>query len=146
MMIKRFNRTRSRCVGFAVLAVFSVTAFGSTAGASTSHAQTPKGGSGSHCVTANGVRVSGQELCRGLRYYRGKTVTFVAGGLPGGSFDALARVIAPELQMYLGATVNVTNIASSATAQGSVEAATPNGLTIGELNAVPDVMVSRAIS
>ena len=118
----------------------SVTALGSTSGAATNHNPGHKASSGSHCATANGVKVSDQDVCKGLRYYKGKTISFVAGGLPGGSFDALARVIAPELQLYLGTTVNVTNIASSATAQDSVEAATSNGLTIGELNAVPDAV------
>ena len=92
------------------------------------------------CTTSTGVKIDSKVVCKGLRYFNGKTIALVAGGAPGGSFDALARVLQPELQQYLGATVNVVNVAASATAQDEVEAANPNGLTIGELNCVPDAV------
>lgn len=92
------------------------------------------------CTTTNGARITDATVCKGLRYFAGKTISLVAGGAPGGSFDALARTVQPELQAYLGATVNVVDVAASATAQDEVEAATPNGLTIGELNCVPDAV------
>lgn len=92
------------------------------------------------CKTSGGVKVTDALICKGLRYFAGKTVSLIAGGNPGGSFDALSRSIQPELQSYLGATVNVVDITSSTTAQNEVASASPNGMTLGLLNMVPDAV------
>ena len=77
----------------------------------------------------------------GLAYYKGKTVTFVAPDKPGGGFDQFARVYAPFLARYLRANVNVVNVPAGNTVAGQNQVATskPNGLTVGWLNAGPDV-------
>jgi hypothetical protein len=93
------------------------------------------------CKADSGVvKIKDSAICRGLRYFSGKTITLIAGGAPGGSFDALARSIQPELQSYLGATVNVVDQSSATAAQNDVAAAAPTGLTLGELNMVPDAV------
>lgn len=98
------------------------------------------------CKSANGVRVSGgaaSAICQGLKAYRGKTVTFVAPDKPGGGFDQYARIYAPYLAKYLGATVNVTNIPAGNTVAGQNYVASTNtsnpGFTTGWLNAGPDI-------
>ncbi len=94
-----------------------------------------------HCAADNGaVKITNATICKGLAYFAGKTITFVAGGNPGGSFDALARAVSPELAAYLGATINVVDNASSTAAQNMVAASQANGLTIGLLNMVPDAV------
>jgi putative tricarboxylic transport membrane protein len=42
-------------------------------------------------------------------YYEGKTITIVVGFNPGGGYDEYARMIAPELEKRIGATVVVEN-------------------------------------
>lgn len=80
-------------------------------------------------------------LKKGQKYYAGKTITFVAPDSPGGGFDQWARNVAPYLAKYLKATVNVTNIPAGNTVAGqdTVAHSTPNGLTVGWMNAGPDV-------
>ena len=92
------------------------------------------------CRTSTGVKITDQQVCKGLNYYRGKTISLIAGGNPGGSFDAVARTFQPELQEFLGATVNVVNNASPTAAQNMVAASQANGLTLGLLNCVPDAV------
>lgn len=77
---------------------------------------------------------------RGLRFYRGKTISFVSDGGPGGLFDIYARDIAPYLGTYLHATVNIVDVpgGASITGQNQAESANPDGLTIGELNSLAD--------
>lgn len=65
-------------------------------------------------------------------FYRGKTVRLVVGFGAGGGYDAYARLIAPELENRLGATVAVLNKpgAGGNIAFNSVAAAEPDGLTL----------------
>ncbi|HVB05127.1 MAG TPA: hypothetical protein VNF07_02630 [Acidimicrobiales bacterium] len=90
-------------------------------------------------ASAQPTRLS--PLARGLSYYHGKTVTLVAPDSPGGGFDQWARLLQPALSAYLHATVNVENIPAGNTVAGqdSVAKAAPNGLTVGWLNAGPDI-------
>jgi tripartite-type tricarboxylate transporter receptor subunit TctC len=76
-----------------------------------------------------------------LAYFRGKTITFISPGAPGGSFDASARSIAQEMGTFLDATVNVVDVSQGVTVPGQDEAAgsQPNGLTLGELNVEADI-------
>ncbi len=93
------------------------------------------------CHSANGYKVSGSDaanVCAGLKYYAGKTITFVAPDSPGGGFDTQARIYAPYLAKYLGAQVNVLNIPAGSTVAGMNYVAgtnsVANGLTTGWLN------------
>jgi hypothetical protein len=74
-------------------------------------------------------------------YFAGKTISFISPGAPGGSYDDLARILAPVIASYLHCTVNVTDISTGGgiTGQNYVAAAAPNGLTIGELNSAGDI-------
>lgn len=76
-----------------------------------------------------------------FNYFVGKTIDFVSPGAPGGSYDDLARILAPAIASYLHCTVNVTDIStgSSIAGQNAVALAAPNGLTIGELNSAGDI-------
>lgn len=80
-------------------------------------------------------------LQQGLNYYKGKTITLISPDAVGGGFDLTARAVAPYIAQYLGATVNVENDSPANTIAGQdlMEASTPNGLTIGMLNAGADI-------
>jgi tripartite-type tricarboxylate transporter receptor subunit TctC len=106
----------------------------------------------SSCSSANGLAINAKtagsasaakSICSGLSYYKGKTVTFVAPDNVGGGFDQNARVYAPYLSKYLGATVNVTNIPAGNTVAGMNFVAASNttnpGLTVGWMNVGPIV-------
>lgn len=69
-------------------------------------------------------------------YFKGKTITLIAPDNPGGDFDLYARIVAPALGKYLGATVNVENVNGGGTVVGTnqMAAAKPNGLTLGVVN------------
>lgn len=69
-------------------------------------------------------------------FYKGKVIEFIVPYKTGGGYDAWARLIAPYLEKYTGATVVVKNIpgAGSLTGTNQLYAAEPNGLTIGILN------------
>jgi len=98
------------------------------------------------CKSANGYKVSGpnaKQICSGLSFYRGKVLTFVAPDKPGGGFDQNARIYAPYLAQYLGATVVVSNIPAGNTVAGMNYVAGTNtsnpGLTVGWMNVGPIV-------
>lgn len=69
-------------------------------------------------------------LQKGLKYYRGKTLTLVSDVSVGGAGDLYNRVIAPAMGQYLHATINVENISAGngIAGQDQVAASTPNGL------------------
>ena len=81
------------------------------------------------------------DLQKGKAFYQGKTINFVSPASPGGGFDQWARLVAPELASYLHATVNVSNIPAGNTVAGQdfVAHAAPDGLTVGWMNAGPDI-------
>ena len=102
--------------------------------------------SAKNCKSANGYKVSGSNsrlVCSGINYYKGKSITFVAPDNVGGGFDQNARVYAPYLAQYLGATVTVTNIPAGNTVAGMNAVAATNtnnpGLTVGWMNVGPIV-------
>ncbi len=99
------------------------------------------------CHSANGYKVTGGNAaltCKGLDYYKGKTITFVAPDNVGGGYDTQARLYAPYIAKYLGATVNVLNIPAGNTIAGMNYVAgtnsNPNGLTTGWMNLGPIVL------
>jgi tripartite-type tricarboxylate transporter receptor subunit TctC len=79
-------------------------------------------------------------LQQGLAYYKGKTVVIACPSTPGGSYDEWARLVAPQLQAVLGATVEVTNNTGAGTIAGQdvVAHSVPNGLTIGQMTPTTD--------
>lgn len=93
------------------------------------------------CHAANGLRVTNVDVCRGLAFYKGKTMTFIDIGSIGGPFDAPGIAITPFLQQYLGVTVNISPFPSgnSIPGQDFLAHATPDGLTFGMLNPLNDV-------
>ena len=106
----------------------------------------------SSCHSANGFAVNSKTagsaaaaklVCSGLKAYAGQTITFVAPDNVGGGFDQNARVYAPYLSKYLGATVNVLNVPAGNTVAGQNYVAATNtnrpGYTVGWMNAGPDV-------
>jgi tripartite-type tricarboxylate transporter receptor subunit TctC len=80
-------------------------------------------------------------LAQGLKFYKGKTITFISPDSPGGGFDQYALDYEPVLASYLHATVIVQSDPAGNTIAGqdAVAAAKPNGLTVGWLNAGPDI-------
>jgi tripartite-type tricarboxylate transporter receptor subunit TctC len=77
----------------------------------------------------------------GASDFKGKTITLIAPDAPGGSYDSYARLFAPYVAKQLGATINVENVPTAGTVQGTnqMAAASPNGLTIGMVNVGGDV-------
>jgi tripartite-type tricarboxylate transporter receptor subunit TctC len=71
-----------------------------------------------------------------LAFYKGKTITWDVPSAPGASFYDSATILAPLVEKYLDATVNIVSIPAGATIAGQDQAAaaSPNGLTIGDLN------------
>ena len=89
---------------------------------------------------APGESASGAST-NGASYFKGKTITLIAPDAPGGSYDSYARLFAPYVAKQLGATINVENVPTAGTVQGSnqMAAASPNGLTIGMVNVGGDM-------
>ena len=69
-------------------------------------------------------------------FFAGKTVRFVVGYGPGGGYDAYARMLAPYLSKYLGATVIVENRpgAGGLVALNGISVAPPDGLAMMIVN------------
>jgi len=63
-------------------------------------------------------------------FYKGKTVKIIVGFGPGGGYDTYARMIAPQLEKAIGASVIVENQpgAGSLTSLNRLYTATPDGL------------------
>ncbi len=93
------------------------------------------------CVTANGVRVKDSSVCKGLAFYKGKTMTSYNIASIGGPFYDLVVAAQPYVAQYLGANVNILSITTgnSVPGQDSLAHATPDGLTYGVLNVLNDV-------
>ena len=93
------------------------------------------------CRTQNGIRITDPQVCRGLAFYNGKTMTFVDIGSIGGPFDVPGIALQPFLKEYLRATVNISPFPSgnSIPGQDFLAHATPNGLTFGMLNPLNDI-------
>jgi tripartite-type tricarboxylate transporter receptor subunit TctC len=89
---------------------------------------------------APGESASGAST-NGASYFKGKTITLIAPDAPGGSYDSYARLFAPYVGKQLGATINVENVPTAGTVQGTnqMAAASPNGLTIGMVNVGGDM-------
>lgn len=89
---------------------------------------------------APGESASGASTS-GASYFKGKTITLIAPDAPGGSYDSYARLFAPYVAKQLGATINVENVPTAGTVQGSnqMAAASPDGLTIGMVNVGGDM-------
>jgi len=73
-----------------------------------------------------------------------KPVTFVIPYGPGGGFDTIVRVLAPELEARLGTSVVPENIPGASGTRGgqAVHRAAPDGYTIGIYN-IPGLTVSQ---
>lgn len=69
-------------------------------------------------------------------FFKGKTINLVVTYSPGGGYDTYARLLAPYLQKYTGATVVVKNVTGGGGLVGDNEvySAKANGLTLGLLN------------
>jgi hypothetical protein len=80
-------------------------------------------------------------LQQGMAFYKGKVITLISPDAPGGGFDTVARVVAPFIGQYLGATVNVTNDSPANTIAGQdlFVASPADGLTVGMVNPGPDI-------
>lgn len=65
-------------------------------------------------------------------YFEGKTITVIVPNSPGGGHDTVARIIAPYIEKYSGAKVNVKNVtgAGSIIGQNELWHSKADGLTI----------------
>lgn len=94
------------------------------------------------CTSGAGTKVTGASACQGLAYYKGKSVTFISISTPGEAYDFTSRDLSPYLSTFLNASVETEDIANGGTigGQDASAAAPPNGLTIGEANALGTVL------
>ncbi len=69
-------------------------------------------------------------------FYKGKAIKFIVPYDPGGGYDEYARMIAPYLEKYTGARVDIVNMPGSGGMKGAVEIfnSPADGLNIGILN------------
>lgn len=70
--------------------------------------------------------------------FKGKVINFIVPYNPGGGYDAYARMVAPYLEKYTGATVVVRNVPGGGSLVGTNQlyVSKPDGLTIGLINGV----------
>jgi tripartite-type tricarboxylate transporter receptor subunit TctC len=113
-----FLRRRTLSLCLATLAVMTAAACSSPGDGSTSASQA---GSGS--------------LQEGLAFYKGKTITYIVPSKPGNAQGGIILALKPYMEKYLGATINIqySEAGSNTIGQNEVEAARPDGLTIGTL-------------
>ncbi|MDF1556026.1 MAG: tripartite tricarboxylate transporter substrate binding protein [Deferrisomatales bacterium] len=83
-------------------------------------------GSGSPCAAADDA----------ASFYKGNTVEFIVPNKAGGGYDTYARLMAPYLEKYTGATVVVLNKPGGGGVVGAnmVYRAEPDGKTLGIMN------------
>lgn len=69
-------------------------------------------------------------------FYKGNVIKWIVPYNPGGGYDEYSRVIAPYLEKYTGARVDIVNMPGSGGMKGAVEIfkAPSDGLTIGIIN------------
>ncbi len=124
------SRLKASALGVAVASAGMLLA---ACGSSSSSSTASNSNSGSSSTTA--------ATASAAAYFKGKTITLIAPDNPGGDFDLYARIIAPALGKYLGATVNVENVNGGGTIVGTnqMAASAPNGLTISVVNTGGDI-------
>src|SRR5665213_2676333 len=122
------TRIRFLLSGVAMLSAVSFFIVPSASGVTTQKARS--------CTTANGIKVTDAEVCKGLAFYKGTTLDFIEPASVGGPFDLQAEAEIPGLESYLGTTINETRITTgnSVPGQDALASSVPNGLTIGLLN------------
>jgi tripartite-type tricarboxylate transporter receptor subunit TctC len=90
----------------------------------------------------SGEKKSAEEVVRekeeAAAFYKGKIITFIVPYKAGGGYDTNARLLAPYLEKYTGATVVIKNVEGGGGMLGVNELylARPDGLTMGIQNAV----------
>lgn len=92
------------------------------------------------CRSGTGQKITNRLICKGLAYYKGKTVLLWANGNVGAAADLLFRAIAPGVAAYLDCTVNVGDQGSGGGIAGTNAAADspPSGLEVGFLEVSQD--------
>ena len=75
-------------------------------------------------------------------FYDGRAIKWIIPYSPGGGYDEYGRLIAPYLEKYTGARVDIINLPGAGGMRGANELynADPNGLTIGIINGSALVM------
>lgn len=98
------------------------------------------------CRSATGQKLTGASVCKGLAFYSGHTITFIAPSAVAGSYDEFARALQPYLASYLHATVNVIDISTGGdiSGQDQTASAADTGLTIGALTSLSDASDAAA--
>jgi hypothetical protein len=92
-------------------------------------------------ATSNSAGAAVSPLKQGLNFYKGKTITFIVPSAAGSEYDIAARIVAPVIQNYLHATVDVTDLATGAsiTGQDTLAGSSSDGLTIGMFETGGDI-------
>lgn len=100
--------------------------------------------SSSSSLDTTGDRASEQSeqqetdpLAEAREFYKNKTIQYIVPYSVGGGFDKISRLLAPEIEKRLEATVVVRNVTGAGGLVGTNELynSKPDGLTIGIINA-----------
>lgn len=69
-------------------------------------------------------------------FYKGNVIKWIVPYRPGGGYDEYSRVIAPYMEKYTGARIDIVNMPGSGGMKGAVEIfnAPADGLTVGIIN------------
>jgi tripartite-type tricarboxylate transporter receptor subunit TctC len=79
----------------------------------------------------------------GVKSFEGKTIDIIIPNAPGTAPALLMTAMQPELEKYLGATINLTyNSDAQTVADNTVGSSAPNGLTLGIMG-LPAAMVTE---
>ena len=94
------------------------------------------------CHSANGIRVTDRLTCKGLAFYKGKTLKVIVATAAGAGFDVDTRFVTPQLAAFLGVQVVVADYPAGASipGQNALASSPADGLTIGLLNTGNDVI------
>lgn len=119
---------------------FSIGAVLALAGSALAASAGAAGAASNACTTANGIKVTSATVCKGLAFYKGQTMSFIAPTSAGSAYDVESRAFATQIGDYLGATINITDISTGASVGGqdALAASVPNGMTIGFYNLASD--------
>lgn len=79
-------------------------------------------------------------------FYKGKNIKWIVPYKPGGGYDEYSRLLAPFMEKYTGARVDIVNMPGAGGMKGANEIfnSPPDGLTVGIING--SAMVTNQIS
>ena len=84
-------------------------------------------------LTSLGGVVQAEEAAE---FYKGKSINWIVPYKPGGGYDEYSRLLAPYMEKYTGARIDIVNLPGAGGMKGANEIfdSPPDGLTVGIIN------------